>query len=145
MIGDDVIIWVVIVLLSIFFTQEAFDHYPFGTGVEIGYASILSWIRATIFMFLSSISWMLLGLMTGTFNNCSDAFSACFTSPTYATVTASELTNTLTYWLPYLFYGFAAIFFVIGWVITVYMVLPVDKLPKPFRYFGKQIQLEGGK
>jgi hypothetical protein len=138
MIVGDEIVWIAVFFLCLFLTFLAYDHNPFASGQEIGYAQILTWIKATGFMLLSVVVWIALGLMTFTLNNCSWAFAACFTGTTMTTPTVTVTTDAFAIWLPWLFIGVGLINLVVGMVMTMYLVLPIDRLPKGLLRFSQQ-------
>jgi hypothetical protein len=132
---DDDIVWVGLLLVALYLTDLSWDHLPFTVGKEVAYASILAWLRASTLMLLSGIVWAILGLLTGTANNCSDAFGACYTSPLYS-ATTTGVANTITFWLPYLFYGIGVYFCLVGVVMLLILVLPYDRIPKSLFHLG---------
>ena len=116
-----------VLILTIWATDYAWDHLPFTVGLEVGYATILTWIRATGWMFLSAFLWFYFGEFSVAFNTAVDSFG----SPPYLSI--------LGLW-PWLCFGLFIFELVVGIVITLYLVLPTERLPKSFQYFGKKMQ-----
>ena len=140
MLVPDVLIWAGTFVLAVYFMDSAYDHNPFAPAAEqaeaIGYATILTWIRATGFMFLSAVIWLLLALETITLNNCDNAFGVCYTTATAAATTATIAVDPISKSLPYLFYGLFWFNLVVGIVITVWLALPNDQTKRLKTLFG---------
>ena len=141
MIVPDALVWITILLLAILFTDMAWDHPQLfdEAGNPIGYAHILTWIRAWAFMFLAGMMWLVMAFYSVTLNNCSGLFAACYTSPTYAN-TGAALGDYLGTSLIPLFLGLFFLHLAVGIVMLVYLVLPIERRPgwaKGFLNFDK--------
>lgn len=86
-------------------------------GQEIGYATILTWLRASAFMVLSAFLWIFMFEETIAFQS---AVGLGILGP-----------------LQWVFLGLFWLNLVVGIVITLYLVLPTERLPKAFDYFTK--------
>jgi hypothetical protein len=135
----DTIIYLTVLLLSLFFTYAAFDQpteIPRPGSAErepARHGEILAMLRASAFPFFAWICWVSLAFMTSQMNNCSFSFSACFTSPTYLTTTAKIIPASYDGPLYILFMGLGWTMFMIGWVISAYLWLPADRMPERIR------------
>lgn len=139
MIVSDAVIWLSLLLLSIMFTDMAWsDHNQYEYGKEVGYATILIWVRTIAFFFIAMAFWALMAEVSTTLNNCDFTFGACFTNPSESTSTGTISVSVFAHFLPYIFLGLALLHMVVGIVITLYLVLPTERLPKSFQYFSKQ-------
>jgi hypothetical protein len=140
MLVSDTIIWAGTFILAVYFTDSAFDHNPFAPLAEqsepIGYATLLTWIRATGFMTISGICWSLLGFETSVLNNCDFSFSVCYTTATFATTTASLTIDPLSKSVTYLFYGLGFMNIIISVVMFVWLALPNDQTKRLRTLFG---------
>lgn len=144
MILEDTVGYILILLLALFFQFTAFDQpveVPRAESSErepARHGEILSMVRASVFFFFAWLLWFVLSLMSFTLNNCSNAFSACYTSPTYLITTTSIVPAIWAGWLGVLFQGFAWVDFVLGVVMSLYLWLPIDRIPKSLRLFEKR-------
>ena len=122
---DYEIMWAFAFLLTLFTTDYAWDHLPFAVGREVGYATILTWIRATGWMGITTLLWFLMAELTIAFNAGINSF-------------ASANQGSILGVFPFIFYGFFFFHLVITIVITAYLVLPTERMPRSFQFFSKQ-------
>ncbi len=85
---------------------------------EIGYATILLWVRATGFMLIAAFLW--------------------FYFAEVETAYDSAVTYSLIDLLRYIGIGLFFLDLVMGIAMVLYLALPVERLPKAFRYFSEQ-------
>ncbi len=87
-------------------------------STEIGYATILLWVRATGFMLIAAFLW--------------------FYFAEVETAYDSAVTYSLIDLLRYIGVGLFFLDLVMGIAMTLYLTLPIERLPKAFQYFSKQ-------
>ena len=120
--------WIVVFLFTLYVNDAAwFGHKTTIQGSEVGYATIMTWVRATGFMFLASFLMFYMAELTIALNAGVNSF-------------ASANQGSILGALPFIFYGLFFLDLVMGVVITIYLVLPTERLPKSFQYFGKESQ-----
>lgn len=88
------------------------------TDIEIGYASILTWVRAFGFMGIAAFLWVFLALDTVALN---------------AAIGLGILAS-----IQWFYVGLFFMDIVMCIVMVLYLVLPIERIPKTFRYFEKQ-------
>jgi hypothetical protein len=140
MIVSDVVVWAGTFIMSLYFTDSAYDHNPFAPVSEqaepIGYATMLTWIRASGFMTISGICWIALALETSVLNNCDFTFSVCYTTATDTVTTATIAIDPLSRSITYLFYGVGFMNIIISVIIFVWLALPNDQTKRLRTLFG---------
>ena len=91
-------------------------------GQESGYATILQFLRGGPLVALSGFFWFFFALYTVAFDS---AIGSTFMGPAI-----------------WIFYGLGLMNIVMGIVITVYLVLPTERLPKAFQFLDHARQKE---
>jgi hypothetical protein len=124
MIVPDALIFIITLLMALFFTVETYD-FPARdhNGPENAAGPMTSLIRVSIFPFFASACWYVLSIMSASLNNCSATYNSCFTSPTFATTTASIYAAFGAAPLTYLFDALYWMHLVIGTVFIFYFGL----------------------
>lgn len=108
--------------ITLFFDVGAwFGHPSAESGEEVGYATILKWVRSISFMVIAGILWLMLALQLNAFNAGLGG--------------ASTLNDYIVFGL-----GMFLLHLVLGIVLVAYLTLPIERLPKPLQAFAQRNQ-----
>lgn len=120
MIVPDDVLWWTALGLGLFFTYE-WLNFPLTTsqGAETGPGLVSAYVRWVGFPFLAAACWLILAGFAASLNNCGSIWAACFTSPTYASTTATVNVAYGSQQFYYLFYALFWIFLVLGFVSAI--------------------------
>lgn len=122
---SDNLVYVTTLLLALIFSLGAFD-FPLKTNgnTTVKAGEITSYIRIVIFPYLAAMFWFIMASFSNALNNCVSGFNGttagCFTSPTFATTTASVFPDAAGQIEYYAFFGLFLMFLVIGIALTFY-------------------------
>lgn len=124
---DYIVPWLAMLLVTLWVNDYAWSHKTELVGDEIGYATILTWIRATGWMFLAMFMWAFMAQLTVAANSGINSFAGAGQGSILGLV-------------PLIFYALFFVDLVVGITITLYLVLPIERLPKSFQAFAKANQ-----
>ena len=117
---DQVIVFIPLIM-GLFFTAE-WLHFPIkaSVGPQVSAGVLSAYVRIVIFPFLAGAAWFVEAALMASLNNCVGSFATCWTSPTWATTTATVTVEPFAGTLYYLFYALFWAFMVIGLVSAFY-------------------------
>jgi hypothetical protein len=140
MLVPDELVWIGMLILCIYFTESAFTNRISVSGDRFSPGFILAMVRPCLMFFLSGVSWIVLGIMLGSVNNCSEEFQACYTSPTYATTTSDIFPAHSAGALLYFAWGVGFVMILIGAVMVIYIALYMPASPEGQKGLGPNMR-----